>query len=60
MQGADIVLVPAGVARNHGTMKMNDLFNANCRIVATVAAAAAKVLPEFACCSLPPRCAPAP
>jgi len=46
LQGADIVLVPAGVARNHGTMKMNDLFNANCAIVATIAAAAAKVCPD--------------
>ena len=40
--GAEIVVIPAGVPRKPG-MTRDDLFNTNASIVATIAAAAAKV-----------------
>jgi len=43
--GAQIVVIPAGVPRKPG-MTRDDLFNTNASIVATLAAAAAKVCPE--------------
>merc|ERR1711887_474492 len=43
--GAEIVVIPAGVPRKPG-MTRDDLFNTNASIVATIAAAAAKVCPE--------------
>merc|ERR1712183_912954 len=42
--GAEIVVIPAGVPRKPG-MTRDDLFNTNAPIVATIAAAAAKVCP---------------
>jgi len=43
--GAEIVVIPAGVPRKPG-MTRDDLFNTNASIVATLAAAAAKVCPD--------------
>merc|ERR1711990_998356 len=43
--GCDVVLIPAGVPRKPG-MTRADLFNTNASIVATLAAAAAKVCPD--------------
>merc|ERR1711915_703417 len=43
--GAEIVVIPAGVPRKPG-MTRDDLFNTNASIVATIAAAAAKVCPK--------------
>merc|ERR1711997_485555 len=43
--GAEIVVIPAGVPRKPG-MTRDDLFNTNASIVATIAAAAAKVCPN--------------
>merc|ERR1711970_637822 len=43
--GAEIVVIPAGVPRKPG-MTRDDLFNTNASIVATLAAAAAKVCPN--------------
>jgi len=43
--GAQIVVIPAGVPRKPG-MTRDDLFNTNASIVATLAAAAAKVCPD--------------
>merc|ERR1712062_385716 len=43
--GAEIVVIPAGVPRKLG-MTRDDLFNTNASIVATLAAAAAKVCPD--------------
>merc|ERR1711872_887055 len=43
--GADIVVIPAGVPRKPG-MTRDDLFNTNASIVATIAAACAKVCPN--------------
>jgi len=45
LQGAEIVVIPAGVPRKPG-MTRDDLFNTNASIVATLAAAAAKVCPN--------------
>jgi len=45
LAGAEIVVIPAGVPRKPG-MTRDDLFNTNASIVATIAAAAAKVCPE--------------
>merc|ERR1719427_1303480 len=45
LAGAQIVVIPAGVPRKPG-MTRDDLFNTNASIVATLAAAAAKVCPE--------------
>lgn len=44
LEGADIVVIPAGVPRKAG-MTRDDLFVTNASIVATLAAAAAKVCP---------------
>merc|ERR1712020_116159 len=43
--GAEIVVIPAGVPRKPG-MTRDDLFNTNASIVATIAAACAKVCPN--------------
>merc|ERR1712165_552524 len=43
--GAEIVVIPAGVPRKPG-MTRDDLFNTNASIVATLAAAVAKVCPD--------------
>merc|ERR1712029_395632 len=43
--GAEIVVIPAGVPRKPGITR-DDLFNTNASIVATLAAAAAKVCPK--------------
>merc|ERR1712055_1205329 len=43
--GVEIVVIPAGVPRKPG-MTRDDLFNTNASIVATLAAAAAKVCPD--------------
>merc|ERR1712111_320930 len=43
--GAEIVVIPAGVPRKPG-MTRDDLFNTNASIVATLAAASAKVCPK--------------
>merc|ERR1712055_311882 len=43
--GAEVVVIPAGVPRKPG-MTRDDLFNTNASIVATLAAAAAKVCPD--------------
>merc|ERR1712209_135274 len=43
--GAEIVVIPAGVPRKPG-MTRDDLFNTNASIIATLAAAAAKVCPD--------------
>merc|ERR1712098_1043798 len=45
LEGAEIVVIPAGVPRKPG-MTRDDLFNTNASIVATLAAAAAKVCPD--------------
>merc|ERR1711910_8106 len=45
LAGAEIVVIPAGVPRKPG-MTRDDLFNTNASIVATIAAAAAKVCPD--------------
>merc|ERR1712112_376159 len=45
LAGAEIVVIPAGVPRKPG-MTRDDLFNTNASIVATLAAAAAKVCPD--------------
>merc|ERR1711872_714332 len=45
LEGAEIVVIPAGVPRKPG-MTRDDLFNTNASIVATLAAAAAKVCPN--------------
>ncbi len=41
LQGADVVVIPAGVPRKPG-MTRDDLFNTNASIVATLADACAK------------------
>merc|ERR1711875_110061 len=45
LQGAEIVVIPAGVPRKPG-MTRDDLFNTNASIVATICQAAAKVCPN--------------
>jgi len=45
LEGADLVLIPAGVPRKAG-MTRDDLFLTNASIVATLATAAARVCPE--------------
>merc|ERR1711862_218246 len=45
LEGAEIVVIPAGVPRKPG-MTRDDLFNTNASIVATIAAASAKVCPK--------------
>merc|ERR1712080_558602 len=45
LEGAEIVVIPAGVPRKPG-MTRDDLFNTNASIVATLAGAAAKVCPK--------------
>merc|ERR1712024_59275 len=45
LAGAEIVVIPAGVPRKPG-MTRDDLFNTNASIVATIAAACAKVCPN--------------
>merc|ERR1711872_171666 len=45
LEGAEIVVIPAGVPRKPG-MTRDDLFNTNASIVANLAKAAAKVCPE--------------
>jgi len=45
LEGAEIVVIPAGVPRKPG-MTRDDLFNTNASIVANLAAAAAKVCPN--------------
>merc|ERR1712129_275189 len=45
LEGMEIVVIPAGVPRKPG-MTRDDLFNTNASIVATIAAAAAKVCPN--------------
>merc|ERR1712133_249743 len=45
LEGAEIVVIPAGVPRKPG-MTRDDLFNTNASIVATLAGAAAKVCPN--------------
>merc|ERR1711872_735346 len=45
LEGAEIVVIPAGVPRKPG-MTRDDLFNTNASIVATLAGAAAKVCPD--------------
>jgi len=45
LEGAEIVVIPAGVPRKPG-MTRDDLFNTNASIVANLARAAAKVCPE--------------
>merc|ERR1712180_398053 len=45
LEGAEVVIIPAGVPRKPG-MTRDDLFNTNASIVATIAAACAKVCPE--------------
>merc|ERR1712071_370747 len=45
LTGMDLVIIPAGVPRKPG-MTRDDLFNTNASIVATLAAAAAKVCPD--------------
>merc|ERR1712029_527419 len=52
--GAEIVVIPAGVPRKPG-MTRDDLFNTNAYIVATLAAAAAKVCPDAMGASSPTR-----
>lgn len=47
LEGADIVVIPAGVPRKPG-MTRDDLFNTNASIVARIAAAAAETCPEAA------------
>merc|ERR1712012_212753 len=45
LEGADIVVIPAGVPRKPG-MTRDDLFNTNASIVANLASAAAEVCPD--------------
>merc|ERR1712107_778600 len=45
LEGAEIVVIPAGVPRKPG-MTRDDLFNTNASIVATICQAAAKVCPK--------------
>merc|ERR1719295_2138125 len=45
LEGAEIVVIPAGVPRKPG-MTRDDLFNTNASIVATICQAAAKVCPN--------------
>lgn len=45
MQGAEIIVVPAGVPRKPG-MSRDDLFNTNASIVRDLAKTAAKVAPK--------------
>merc|ERR1712114_36118 len=45
LEGAEIVVIPAGVPRKPG-MTRDDLFNTNASTVATIAAACAKVCPK--------------
>merc|ERR1711963_69305 len=45
LEGAEIVVIPAGAPRKPG-MTRDDLFNTNASIVATIAAASAKVCPK--------------
>merc|ERR1712098_380875 len=45
LEGAEVVIIPAGVPRKPG-MTRDDLFNTNASIVATIAAACAKVCPN--------------
>merc|ERR1711862_806236 len=52
--GAEIVVIPAGVPRKPG-MTRDDLFNTNASIVATLAAAAAKVCPDAMVGIIPTR-----
>jgi len=49
LQGADVVVIPAGVPRKPG-MTRDDLFNVNATIVADLATAVAKVCPEALVC----------
>jgi len=49
LEGAEVVIIPAGVPRKPG-MTRDDLFNTNASIVATIAAACAKVCPEAKLC----------
>ena len=49
MEGADIVVIPAGVPRKPG-MTRDDLFNTNASIVAGLAKAAAQACPEAHLC----------
>ena len=45
LEGADVVVIPAGVARKPG-MTRDDLFNTNASIIASLAGACAKVCPK--------------
>merc|ERR1711970_563158 len=47
--GAEVVVIPAGVPRKPG-MTRDDLFNTNASIVATIAAACAKICPSAKLC----------
>lgn len=49
LQGAEVVVIPAGVPRKPG-MTRDDLFNTNASIVATIAQACAKVCPSAMVC----------
>ena len=49
LEGADIVVVPAGVPRKPG-MTRDDLFNTNAGITATLATAALRVCPKAYLC----------